>query len=134
MAEQMVLDTEYGTVWVDAANKIVHHQFKQWIKGEAFRELLDTGYQQLVANGCTKWLSDDRANSVLPQEDEEWAKHDWFPRVIKAGWKHWAIVLPEKAVGQMNMERFRREYKELGINTNAFKDPEEARKWLLEQD
>lgn len=130
MAEQMVFDSPYGTVWVDPADKIVHHQIKKWVKGEDLRQILNEGHKQMELHKCTKWLSDDRNNSVLPQEDEAWAKEEWFPKVLKAGWKHWAIVMPEKAIGKMNMERFRRDYNSLGITAQAFTDPAAALEWL----
>lgn len=44
MAEEIVYDNEYATIWVDVENKIVHHQMKKWLKGQPIRDLLDQGY------------------------------------------------------------------------------------------
>jgi hypothetical protein len=78
-------------------------------------------------------LSDDRNNSALAQNDVAWSKTDWFPRVMKAGWKYWALVQPEKVIGQMNMDRIVKDYSEKGLTVKIFSDPDEAMKWLESQ-
>jgi hypothetical protein len=84
--------------------------------------------------GAQKWLSDDRKNSALTKEDQEWSDVHWRPRVIKAGYKHWAIVLPEKLIGELNLKRIIREkYAGTGVTVQLFNDPEEAMKWLERQ-
>jgi hypothetical protein len=103
------------------------------VKGAQFREALTKGAEAMEAHPCAKWLSDDRGNTVLPEDDEKWATSIWFPRVCSAGWKHWALVLPIKAVGQLNVQRFAETYAPLGINAKYFTDPNEAMKWLQDQ-
>ncbi|NLD92270.1 MAG: hypothetical protein GX639_06325 [Fibrobacter sp.] len=44
--------------------------------------------------------------------------------------KYWAVVLPEKVVGQMNMKRFSDDYSKAGITAKLFSDPDEALKWV----
>src|ERR1035437_628836 len=106
MTSLVLLDNEYATLWYHEESKIVHHHIKKWVSGSEFRSILDKGYDCFVKYKAIKWLSDDRNNSVLKPDDEEWATKNWFPRVLKAGWKHWAVVQPEKLVGQMNVKRF----------------------------
>jgi hypothetical protein len=55
---------------------------------------------------------------------------DWFPRVFAFGWKYWAIVMPDKVVGQFNMNRFMKRYIDEGLSIQVFDDPDEAMKWL----
>ena len=52
---------------------------------------------------------------------------------MKAGWKHWALVLPTKVEGQMNMKRLVAHYKDLGLNVQVFDNPDSAKKWLEAQ-
>ncbi len=55
-------------------------------------------------------------NSALPVlTDSEWAQEDWFPRVFDAGWSYWAIVMPDKVVGKMNMRGLIEEISERGL-------------------
>lgn len=130
MSSQIVLDNDYATLWYHPEKKIVHHMMKKFTGGKDLRELLDKGYDLLKTNGASSWLSDDRNNGALSAADEEWAKTNWFPRVLNAGWKYWAIVMPEKVIGQMNIKRFVSDYARAGISANLFSDPSEAMRWL----
>lgn len=128
-----IVDNEFVTVWVYPDKKIVHHKFHKFIYGETFREALTKGADVFEKHRCSKWLSDDRGNSALLAEDTEWGEIHWEPRIMKAGWKHWALILPEKVVGQMNMKRLVKRYSDLGVNAKVFSDPKEAMKWLEQQ-
>jgi len=130
MASVVVLDNENATLWFHEESKIIHHHFKKWVSGKDLRAVLDKGCEHVKNHGATKWLSDDRLNGALKPDDEEWSRTNWFPRTLKAGWKDWAVVLPEKLVGQMNLKRFTEDFGKAGINAQIFSDPELAKKWL----
>ncbi len=130
MSETAVLDNEYMTVWYDPDFKIVHHQIHKFIFGQPLREGLMKGTELLKKNTAHKWLSDDRNNGALPKEDSDWAQAEWFPQTRAAGWKYWALVQPEKVIGQMNMKHFTKLYADQGITVKVFSDPVQARKWL----
>ena len=95
--------------------------------------MLNKGLEVFQEFGAQKWLSDDRANSALSPEDGEWGTNNWNPRVIAAGWKYWAIVMPAKVIGQMNMQYFIKVNSELGVTARVFSDPDEAMRWLEAQ-
>ena len=130
MSKTTVLDTDYATLWYYPEQKIVHHVFRKFIYGQEFRQVLEKGLEIFKQHGAQKWLSDDRNNSALPKEDGEWGVNDWSPRVVAAGWKYWAIVMPDKIAGQMNMQRFIDTYAKLGVTIQIFDDPDEALDWL----
>jgi len=130
MTSVVLLDNEHATLWFHEESKIVHHHIKKWVSGNDFRSILDKGYECFVKNNALKWLSDDRNNGALKPDDEEWATKTWFPRVLKAGWKHWAVVQPAKLVGQMNIKRFTETFAKAGVNAQLFTDPDVAKKWL----
>lgn len=130
MSQITVLDNEYATLWYYPESRIVRHVFHKFIYGEKFRAVLNKGVEIFQQYGAQKWLSDDRKNSALPTDDTEWAFNDWFPRAFGCGWKYWAIVMPDKVAGQMNMNRFMKTYIEQGLNIQVFDDAEEALKWL----
>lgn len=131
---RVLLDTEFATVWYHPDGKIVHHQFHKPLAGEPFREVLNTGAQMFEKHGARKWLSDDRANGALHPDDSAWAMNEWSPRVVKAGWEHWAIVMPEQVLGKLNMKRFINMYSDLGVTVRVFSDPDEALAWLKRPD
>jgi len=127
---RVIWDNEYATLVYHARHKIVHHTFHKPLVGTVFREVLDRGADIFERRGANKWLSDDRSNSALHPDDGKWAMEVWSKRTIAAGWKYWAIVMPDAALGKANMRRFIREYGDQGVEVNVFGSPEEALGWL----
>ncbi len=133
MSETTVIQNDSATLWWDEPNGIVHHAFHRFIHGADFRQIMEAGAELMEKHKATKWLSDDRANGALPKADSEWAQGVWFPRVMRAGWKYWALVQPETLIGQMNMKRFTTDYAERGLTVRVFSELEPARAWLEAQ-
>jgi hypothetical protein len=125
-----VFDNEKATLWFHPESGIVHHKFKKPVSGNDFRGVLNQGYELLRENAATKWLSDDRANSALTAADKAWAQDDWFPRVQAVGWEHWAIVLPQNIIGNLDMKTYVDRTSEQGVEVQLFSDPELALQWL----
>jgi hypothetical protein len=128
MSRILVFDSTLITVWAYPGRRLIHHRMKSFCHGDEFRGGLNRGLEALQRYRATKWLSDDRANSVLP-EDEAWAAQDWFPRAKAAGWTHWAMV-PAGVLGHNRASRFVKNYLELGISARMFSDLDDAMKWL----
>jgi hypothetical protein len=126
----VLVDDQIASLRYHTSEKIVHHELRAFVHGARFRNILEKGLEAFRQHGAHKWLSDDRGNGPLTPEDAEWARRDWAPRVIAAGWKYWAVVMPEKIVGQMNMKRWIKEYADEGVTVRAFSDPDEAFQWL----
>jgi len=53
-------------------------------------------------------------------------------RALYSLWErqHWAVVQPLKIIGQINMERFSKDYGRQGVNARLFSDPDAAMRWL----
>ena len=132
MSQTTVIDTDYATVWYHTEPKIVHHAFKRFIYGPEFRNVLNTGLDIFKQHGAQKWLSDDRNNSALPTDDLMWGLDEWAPQVFDAGWKYWAIVMPDKVAGQLTMNRIMKRYIDQGLTIQVFSDSDEALKWLAD--
>ena len=71
-----------------------------------------------------------RQPDVLPKPDEEWARTDWFPRTQQAGWKYWAVIKPEKILGEMHLRRYAETYAEHGVTAQFFSDPDQGFQWI----
>jgi hypothetical protein len=129
-----LLDNEYACLWYYPDEGIVHHKFLKPIADEAFREVLLTGLKLLIENKATKWLSDDRDNAHLNAEDSAWSQDNWFERAKKSDWKYWAILLPNKTRGVVNMKRLT-EYVRVNseIKVATFSNTETALQWLSQQ-
>jgi hypothetical protein len=126
----LAMDNEYCTVRIETEKRMVSHVFKKYIYGDSFRQALSSGAELMEKHKAIKWLSDDRNNAALPKADMDWATGTWFPRVKKAGWKHWAVVLPKMVIGQMNMQAFIDMYAKQGVEVRVFDNPDDARAWI----
>src|ERR1700749_54766 len=124
MAElEVLIDTPSHRLFYRKDTKIVHHELRRFVHGQPFRDLLTRGVEVMEEQRALKWLSDDRGNAPIKPLDTEWGRRVWFPRAIAAGWKHWAVVMPEGVLGQMNMRRWIEMYAESGLNAHPFDDP-----------
>lgn len=128
-----VWDTDYVAVWYYPDKQIIHHKFHKFLYGQEFRNALSAGTEAMKKYGARKWLSDDRQNSALRKADLDWANTSWFPQTQKAGWKFWAVVLPENALGQLNMDVAIKLNAKRGIITQMFSNPQDAMTWLEQQ-
>lgn len=131
MTTYTLLENDYATLVYHSESGIVHHEFRKFIYGDALHEILEVGLTAFQQYGASKWLSDDRKNSAVPQADLEWALEYWVMPMIKAGWKHWAVVLPDRAVGRAAMKRIVDALSEYGLTIEVFEDPDEAMNWLI---
>jgi hypothetical protein len=124
--------TEF-TVRVYPQKGIVSHQMHGFVEGENFRSMLRAGIAAYLKHGCRSWLSDDSKNPLVAQEDLVWGQNEWEPQILEAGWKFWALVVPEKAFGKMAMRAIIQRYKEKGVTVELFKTYDEALAWLESQ-
>ncbi|MEZ4670116.1 MAG: hypothetical protein R3E39_19600 [Anaerolineae bacterium] len=130
MSTLTVIDNKFVTLMYHTESKIVHHVFHQKVEGEEFRNVLNEGLEIFKKYGAHKWLSDDRKNSALSEEDTTWAKTEWFPKVLEAGWQHWAIVWPDNVMAMLNMKEFIDTYRTFGLRVMVFNKDKPALDWL----
>jgi hypothetical protein len=130
MAAVTIMNDENISMWYYPESKILHHQMHKFLCGQPFRDALTKGADVFQKYGAQKWLSDDRATPSLAKEDLEWGDTVWFPRVAKLGWKYWAIVMPEKVIGQVILKKLMDSYLTRGVTARMFSSVEEAKQWL----
>jgi hypothetical protein len=130
MDKEIILENENITIWYYNSKKIVHHQIYKFTEGKEFRNALNTIAGIFETKGATKYLSDDRKNTVINRDDMEWLKTEWRPRVTKTGWEYWGIVLPDEFAGKIVMETIINEYFNFDITLQLFINPDEALSWL----
>lgn len=132
-AREVVFESEPITVWCYPKLRIVHHEMSTSCYGTPFRQALLAGTKAMKQHGAIGWLSDDRRNGPLSDEDERWGTTIWFQQTKAAGWKYWAMVVPEKAVGKLSVKRFVEMYRKRGIEAQMFTEPVAAMAWLQTQ-
>ena len=133
MEKVTILDTENVALWYYSDKKIIHNQFNKYIYGNPYRDLLNEVTKTFQKYKAQKLLSDDRKNSGISKDDQEWGNKDWFPRTKAAGWKYWAIVQPENSIGQLTMKRVISNIASQGITAEVFTDTGKAMEWLEKQ-
>jgi hypothetical protein len=134
MTTEAIISTPQVSLFYHRDTGIVHHEFRQFVFGEQFRSILMGGLDLMRQHGCCKWLSDDRGNMSLAREDILWSDRVWLPAVLDAGWKYWAVVVPDSIIGQMNIEKWADKFRAHGVTAMAFSDPDAAMRWLEEQE
>lgn len=130
MSVETVMENEFAAVWYHPEEKVVHHKVRKWMSADGFKKMLTAGADCLEKHHCQKWLSDERANAVVPPGIAEWGQQVWTPRVLKAGFKWWAILMPDKATGKLSMRGFIDMYRGLGVTVEIFADEQSAMAWL----
>lgn len=126
----VLIDNEYVTLYYHEDKGMIHHVYKLGIGGDYLKEALNTGTDVLAEKGLTKWLSDNRAIEGVTDEEAAWIDTEWLPRTVEAGWKYWALVVPETQLARINMFQFVTSFSERGIKVRVYSDPDEAMAWL----
>jgi hypothetical protein len=125
-----LLDNDQVTLLYYPEHKIVHHTVHQPPTTQMLREMLTLGTETLRENGADKWLSDDRKLGGLTEEDNRWGEEVWFPQTQAAGWKYWALIVPNEVQARGSMIKLVQHYNTLGVLTKLFVDLEPALDWL----
>lgn len=133
MARETVASNGDFTLWYYPELRIVHHRMHRRLAGEPFRELLTRGAVLLEEHRACKWLSEDQENGPTTREDLAWNRACWFPRVLAAGWKYWALVTPGRPVARMNTKLYQAEFAAAGVTIRTFTGPEAGLEWLGDQ-
>ncbi len=131
MSYETILDNEYGCIRYHPTDRYIYHTFYKPLHGEQLRFILNTALDHLKKAGAIKWLSDDRKNGDVNEEDAIFSVTDWGPRAAAAGWKFWALVVPESVAGRADMQQVVEAFFNLGVRVAIFTDLEEARSWLV---
>lgn len=127
---ETIFDDKYASLYFHPDTKIVHHRFHKDLDSEHLHRVLNTGVELLQKRGAVKWLSDNRAINAHSPEDTNWINAVWLPNAINAGWKYWALVVPDDFIARLNMKEFVDSFYEMGVRIMVFVDPDKAMTWL----
>ena len=130
MADITIIDNEYVTMKFLEDQKTIYHVVHQPISGQPLRDMLTTGLAALKKYGVSKWLGDDRKNGPMSDEDRAWGDENISNRVVEAGWKYWALVVPEQLAAAGRMAPIIEANFDRGLRMMVFTTPEKAFEWL----
>jgi hypothetical protein len=131
MYRETIIETPGLMLWYYPDTKIIHHELQKYPGVAALEAALEAGLTLMQTRGARKWLSDNRRGGAVPRSHHTWAQDDWGPRAAAAGWKYWAVLLPEELLGQANTNRLVDIYGRLGVTTRTFEHLEPATRWLI---
>lgn len=117
-------------IYWDDAIRTVGAEWLSYAEKDDFREALDTGYKLFIQKKSSRWLADTRYMGPMAREDQEWLNNDWFPRMVKAGMRRMAVMVPHKVVTQMTVRRVLSKVGHKEFTLAYFDDLEDARNWL----
>jgi hypothetical protein len=130
---ETIIETARMSLYYHPLEKVVHHEMHSYPGLENLQSILMKGLEVLREHGATKWLSDDRNGGAVPKSHHEWGDKVWAPEAIKAGWKHWGLVLRNDLLHQANMQKLVEIYASQGVTVEVFADPDDAFRWLRHQ-
>lgn len=126
------LETEFVTVTVHHASRLIQLRWKGFAPTPEFRRTLDEALQAVLEHKLLYWLADLRGMSAILRRDEQWSTTDWFPRASASGLKKMAIVTSTDLFNQMSVERIMDDAAGvITFQTAYFDDVDVARTWLL---
>ncbi len=138
---QQTPDSESGIAFklLHKASNIEIHLDKEngilickWIGFQEEKPLKDSGkviHDLLKKHKCSKILNDNTEVIGPWYHSVEWTATEWFPKMIKAGLKHFAWVCPKDLFSQLSAQRA---LSRQGV-VKTFYNIEEAVEWLISQ-
>jgi hypothetical protein len=125
-------DYPYVTLGWDDEAKVAISTFKSgFMRAEAFKAAREEFLVLIKLKKAYKTLSDGREMAVLSQETQKWVSEDWAPRVLAAGVRYSAIIVPKDFLAKMSAEAI--VSNSADMTAHYFDDQAAALKWLKEQ-
>jgi hypothetical protein len=130
MERETIIDDDDASLFLYPGIGTMCHVINRSIDGDRLRSLMSKAAEAFVANKCTKYLSDDRKIVSFNPEDLMRALENWEKRLMAAGWKHWALIMPGKVLGRIMAKKLAARYVDMHINVRTFDDEASALEWL----
>jgi hypothetical protein len=133
MSQEIVHQEDVVTIYWDTEAR--HHvaRWQGFAHGEPFRAAFEACIRAAQARPSTKWLADVRKYSVTTPEDQQWIVERFFPGLVDAGIRHFAVIAPEKVVASMAAQRVLQAFAGGELEFGYHASEKEAMTWLRER-
>jgi hypothetical protein len=146
--EQIFYDDAFITVSWETSLKYTMAKWKKYAEGEEYQAGLNKVVELLRLKAGSLLLLDARQQGVISAADQTWTIAEWNIKVRAAGLRKTAIVLPEKVIAQMSLNKILKGCAALADNsrntssgsgvgilsqTECFINITQAKAWLLHQ-
>lgn len=131
---EILYSKKFIEIRLDKAHSSIEFEWKEPTTIKKTRDLLEKIYKFLTEYECNKINNIMLNMGVLPEELVNYINNDWMPKMIQAGLKYVALVVPKSAAADYSVEQVKEEVAEqrkgAGIEENTFTTIEDARAWL----
>jgi hypothetical protein len=114
----------------DPGSGAVFIEWHGWADSTEFALLLEAGLRALKQFHGSRWLADCRNMKTIEQSDQEWLDRSWFPRMLAAGLRRMAVLMPKSALAKMNVEDILSKVPGTKLEVAYFATVAQAREWL----
>jgi len=132
-----VLRTKYDVIYLDAANKIVKNEWSpvtESMTWEEFKSELLALKEIVVKNNTYGVLGDTSGLRYgITPEQQEWIGQNYFPDVLAAGLKKYAIIVSTDFITELSVEQTIEETSSAPFASKFFDSQEKALEWLLKR-
>jgi len=131
---EILYSKKFIEIRLDKAHSSIEFEWKQPTTIKKTRDLLEKIYELFIEHKCTK-INNIMVNmGVLPEELVTYINNNWMPKMIQAGLKYVALVVPKSAAADYSVEQVKEEVTEqregAGVEEGTFMTIEEARTWI----
>jgi hypothetical protein len=126
----VIRQDEYASLWYHPGPKVVHHRIHRFVPAGIFQEILTAGAVILEQDHASKWLSDHGDGTAVRNDDLEWARTTWGPRVVGAGLKYWASCRRGRSSARCRWTRSSPKRRRSGWRSGRSRTTRPARAWL----
>ena len=114
----------------DPGSGAVYIEWQGWADSTEFALLLEAGLRALKEYHGSRWLADCRNMKTIEESDQEWLDRSWFPRMLAAGLRRMAVLMPRNALAKINVEDILGKVPGTKLEVAYFATVAEARAWL----
>jgi hypothetical protein len=114
----------------DPPSQAAHIEWQGWANPAEFKAANNALIRAIREHRSSRILGDSRRIKAIQKSDQDWANREWFPRIIAAGLRQLAMVLPESGIALMNIKDIVSKVPGTDLEVAYFPTLEKAREWL----
>jgi len=130
-----VFSSKYDVVYVDKPNRIVKNVWTSYTENMNWADFKEEllALKKIVVENKTYGILGNTMNlnyAIIP-EQQEWIAENYFPEVIAAGLKKYAIIVSMDMITELSVQQTIEENSNAPFDTRYFDNESDARDWLL---
>ncbi|WP_053405297.1 STAS/SEC14 domain-containing protein [Persicobacter sp. CCB-QB2] len=123
--------TNEPNCFFDKEQNLVRAIYVGFLSSEEFQNIGLKTIETLKSTNTTRLLVDTERLKVLRAENQDWIKHEWFPKALSTKLTKMAFIEPDNPFGKASAQAANTVEEIVGkITINYFKSEAEALNWL----